>query len=390
MCVGLIHEGTKTGQDEYYEGGLGDLSESIEVWTRIDPHLLAAVFLPALIFSDAMQVNFHLFRRLFSQSFLLATVGVGLQMSAMAMLATFFLASAGIVWDLPFCFAFGAALSATDPVAVVAMLESVQAPAKLTTLMSGESHLSDLVALVSFNIFLATSVDVDSFGPEKLAGYVLSMIFGGPALGLGFGLLSLYIIRTSCAPNNDEDAMIQITVTIVCAYFSFIISENNVNGNGVLATVTSALVISAYAWPSFSKPQAIEQVWKTIEFFATAIIFCFGGLAFGMTVYRYHGTEYVSPELYGTCLFLWLMLYAVRAGVILVLYPLLRKMGYGIRWNEALALTWGSLRGAVAIVLGLVMFETDTVNTRVSPADRNAKKDSVQFFFLVAGIVFLR
>ncbi|KAH9254896.1 hypothetical protein BASA81_007146 [Batrachochytrium salamandrivorans] len=356
LCVGLIHEATKTGQDEYYEGGLGDLSESIEVWTRIDPHLLAAVFLPALIFSDAMQVDFHLFRRLFSQSFLLATV----------------------------------ALSATDPVAVVAMLESVQAPAKLTTLMSGESHLSDLVALVSFNIFLATSVDVDSFGTEKLAGYVLSMIFGGPALGLGFGLLSLYIIRISCAPNNEDDAMIQLTVTIVCAYFSFIISENNVNGNGVLATVTSALVISAYAWPSFSKPQAIEQVWKTIEFFATAIIFCFGGLAFGMTVYRYHGTEYVPPELYGTCLFLWLMLYAVRAGVILILYPLLRKMGYGIRWNEALALTWGSLRGAVAIVLGLVMFETDTFNTRVSPADRNAKKDSVQFFFLVAGIVFLR
>lgn len=222
---------------------------------------------------------------------------------------------------MPLCLAFGAALSATDPVAVVAMLESVQAPAKLTTLMSGESHLSDLVALVSLNIFLATSVDEQSFNTDKLVQYVMSMIFGGPALGLLFGLLALYAIRINSAPNNDEDTQIQMTITIVCAYFSFIVSENNVNGNGVLATVSSALVISAYAWPSFSKPEAIEQVWKTIEFSASSIVFCFGGLAFGMTAFEYYGTEHVPADLYGTCLFLWLMLYAVRAGVIFILYP---------------------------------------------------------------------
>lgn len=88
LSIGLIREATKVGQDPmYYEGGLGDLSEGIHAWTYVDPHLLAAVFLPALIFSDAVQVDFHLFRRIFSQDFLLATVGVGMQMCAMAMLA---------------------------------------------------------------------------------------------------------------------------------------------------------------------------------------------------------------------------------------------------------------------------------------------------------------
>ena len=47
---------------------------------------------------------------------------------------------------------FGAIISATDPVAVVAMLKELGASKKLSTLIEGESLLNDATAMVTFSI----------------------------------------------------------------------------------------------------------------------------------------------------------------------------------------------------------------------------------------------
>ena len=135
VVFGLIHG---AGAD------MGDFSGSIEQWINIDPHLLLTVFLPALIFSDAMKMNIHLFRVCFWQCFLLAGPGVFVSATAMGFVALFLLTGFGYHFDFNLAVVFGAILSATDPVSVVAMLESVSAPPKLTMIMSGESHLADL------------------------------------------------------------------------------------------------------------------------------------------------------------------------------------------------------------------------------------------------------
>ena len=380
IAMGLIHAATN--------GGFGDLSYSILLWTNIDPYLVSAVFLPALIFSDAMKVDIHLFKRIFTQAALMATGGVALQMTGMACVARYFLSENGLYWDWTLCFTFGAVLAATDPIAVVAMLEAVQAPAKLTTLMSGESHLSDLLALVTFNIMLSLSKDLSTYTTEKIVSYVISMVFGGPALGLAFGILALIGIRANTARERESDVMIQITITIVLAYLSFIVSENNANGNGVLATVTSAIVIAAYAWPSFASPETIRSVWKAIEFTGSTIIFMLAGLVIGSTMYDYHG-DYLTGPIYGLAILMWLFVFAIRTAIMIIFFPILSRIGYGLKLSEGIVMTWGGLKGAVAVTLGLIVFNSYPELQNQANPTVDSKRDTVQFFFLVGAIVFL-
>ena len=72
-------------------------------------------------------------------------------------------------------FMFGALISATDPVAVVALLKEVGASKRLGTVIEGESLLNDGTAFVLFLIFkeyvLFNSCCVTTdFHPEQVSG----------------------------------------------------------------------------------------------------------------------------------------------------------------------------------------------------------------------------
>ena len=67
IIIGLAHEAT--------DKGLGRLSESIDQWLAIDPHLLLFAFLPALLFGDAISMEFASIRKAFPQMLTLATAG---------------------------------------------------------------------------------------------------------------------------------------------------------------------------------------------------------------------------------------------------------------------------------------------------------------------------
>ena len=52
----------------------------------------------------------------------------------------------------------GSILSATDPVAVVALLKELGASVRLNTLIEGESLLNDGVAMVFYQLFLGLTL----------------------------------------------------------------------------------------------------------------------------------------------------------------------------------------------------------------------------------------
>ena len=51
----------------------------------------------------------------------------------------------------------------------------------------------------------------------------------------------------------------------------------------------------------------------------------------------------------------------VRAVVVLVAMPLLRRVGYGLTWQEAVVLVWSGLRGAVGLALSLFLLLDDLI-----------------------------
>jgi NhaP-type Na+/H+ or K+/H+ antiporter len=241
----LLVEGLVIGMLVEYAGSAGfpKLVQSIEMWEAIDPHLMLYIFLPALLFGDAMHLNVHLFYRTFWQCMLLASPGVMLGTGLTALCAKFILP---YNWSWSLSLAFGSILAATDPVAVVALLNAVGASPILTMQITGESLLNDGTAIVVFNIFFSVVDSGRSYTPGELIAYFTQLALGGPALGLCFGLFFLWWMRKLSRTTSHQDSVLQISLTVCCAYGSFFAAEELFEVSGVLCTVTAALVLAEY------------------------------------------------------------------------------------------------------------------------------------------------
>merc|ERR1719410_2212097 len=90
----------------------------------------------------------------------------------------------GYGWIWSFCFMFGTIVSATDPVAVVALLKDLGASKRLSTLIEAESLMNDGSAFVLFMIFRAYTKSAD----DTSATVIISMFFQLAVLGAVFGL----------------------------------------------------------------------------------------------------------------------------------------------------------------------------------------------------------
>lgn len=121
------------------------------MWGNINADIFLFVFLPPLVFGEAMNLNWHHIIGGFWQAVLLAGPGVLIGCVLIGVIAKYLLN-----WSWNLAMIFGAILSATDPVAVVALLKSAGASPKLTILIVGESLLNDGSAMV--NCFNSTSL----------------------------------------------------------------------------------------------------------------------------------------------------------------------------------------------------------------------------------------
>jgi len=145
-------------------------SDDFEDYTalaRIDPHLLLLIFLPILIFESAFTMDVHTFFKNAGQILTLAAPGLLISTILTSCIARFVF---NYHWSWPLSLTFGAVLSATDPVAVVAILKELGmhtivsrrvskyavsgAPKQLGTIIEGESLLNDGAAIVLFNVLL--------------------------------------------------------------------------------------------------------------------------------------------------------------------------------------------------------------------------------------------
>mmetsp|Transcript_56523 Transcript_56523/g.105992 ORF Transcript_56523/g.105992 Transcript_56523/m.105992 type:complete len:818 (-) Transcript_56523:92-2545(-) len=332
---------------------------SVEKWEGISPHLLFYSFLPPLIFSEAMKLNVRLVQKCFSQVFLLACPGVLLGTGLVAIVARYMLP---YDWPWSVALTFGAVLSATDPVAVVALFNTLGVSPRLTMLVSGESLMNDGTAIVVFALMLKvvlgatldTAAVLTFFGHMSLT----SIVFGQVA-----GLTAVLIIGKCAEERFHNDALIQIVTTLCCAYLAFFVAESELSTSGVLATVSSGFAVAYFAWPRFVSLEAMEAVWETVEFIGNTVIFFLAGLLFADTVFDSLG--YIHASDFGWLLVLYVALLVIRALMLGVLWIPLNMVGSPVDWREAVAMIWSGLRGAVSLTLAIIIDEEPLVSRQM-------------------------
>ncbi|CAM0147134.1 unnamed protein product [Urochloa decumbens] len=376
--VALLVLGVALGSLEYgTHHGLGKLGAGIRIWANINPDLLLAVFLPALLFESSFSMEIHQIKRCMAQMVLLAGPGV--------LLSTFLLGSAVKLtfpynWSWKTSLLLGGLLSATDPVAVVALLKELGASKKLSTIIEGESLMNDGTAIVVYQLFYRMVLG-KTFDAGSIIKFLSEVSLGAVALGLAFGIVSVLWLGFIF-----NDTIIEIALTLAVSYIAFFTAQDSLEVSGVLTVMTLGMFYAAFAKTAFKgeSQQSLHHFWEMVAYIANTLIFILSGVVIADGVlqnnvhFETHGTSW------GFLLLLYVFVQISRLIVVSVLYPLLRHFGYGLDLKEAMILVWSGLRGAVALSLSLSVKRTsDAVQSYLKP------EVGMMFVFFTGGIVFL-
>eukprot|EP00602_Paraphysomonas_sp_CaronLab_P007782 CAMPEP_0185028336 /NCGR_PEP_ID=MMETSP1103-20130426/13971_1 /TAXON_ID=36769 /ORGANISM="Paraphysomonas bandaiensis, Strain Caron Lab Isolate" /LENGTH=781 /DNA_ID=CAMNT_0027562721 /DNA_START=210 /DNA_END=2555 /DNA_ORIENTATION=- len=353
---------------------LGHVEESIRSWKKIDPELLLYLFLPALLFGEAMSLKWYHVKAVFSQALILAGPGVLIGAYLMALILYFCFP---LNWPWYLCMVFGSIVAATDPVAVVALLKNAGASPKLTILIIGESLMNDGTAMVLFTLYY-NLMKGDKYDAGEVIEFFLAEVLGAPLLGIAFGLLSVYWLSLANNPLNSEDMTIQIGITVCCAYLTFFVAQYECEVSGVLACVSAGIMFAWMSPPLILEHETMHSVWGFIEWVGNTIIFLLAGVIIGGSKEEAH----ISSMDWLYCLLLYIALMIVRCLDIAVIFPFLSRVGLRCDEKDAKFMAWAGLRGALAVALSLIIY-ADYEELGISQGDAD------KVFFYVGGIAAL-
>lgn len=343
----------------------GSFNSIIHHVGSIDPHLILYLFLPTLIFESAYSMEPHLFFRIAPQIVVLAVAALIISMLLSAVVVHVMLP-----WGFAFALLFGTLISATDPVAVVALLKEKSSRKRLETLIDGESLLNDGSAIVFFSLFYAfASGTSDGFHSGPFVAEFLRVVIGGIIIGVTVGWVILWIIGKMI-----NQPMIEISLSIGAAYLTFIVAEK-IHVSGVVALVALALLFASIGRTRISPTVThfLHQFWQMMAYIANTLIFLLVGIVIALQVHV------PSPKLWLILSALYLLLTLIRGVAISSLFPLLQRIGPKIDRKKVLVLTWGGLRGAVSLALALSLAQDGAIAQHIRE----------QILFLTAGIVVL-
>jgi monovalent cation:H+ antiporter, CPA1 family len=308
---------------------------------EVTPGLVLLVLVPGLVFEAALRLELPHLRRTFGWLVLLAAPGVLVSALVVAIVLN-------LAIQLPFELGMvvGAMVAATDPVAVVSTFRNLGAPARLTTLVEGESLFNDGTALVLFVVTVGAvraPVTLAQTGMTVLVTVASSIV-----IGVAVGWLASRLIKLV------DDHSIELTISLAAAYGTYILTDA-LHESGIIATVVAGVVIGTYGRSVGLSRRALDTldtVWEFIAFLLTAFAFLLVGLAisFGNLVAA------MPAIVFG--------LVGILVGRAIVVYGLLgvaarlmpgrgrrERIGVPLPWLHVLF--WAGLRGAVAVAMAL-------------------------------------
>lgn len=246
----------------------------------------------------------------------------------------------GIKFDLVYCLLFGALISPTDPIAVLAIVKKLNAPKRISTQIEGESLFNDGFGLVIFvTIYtIAFGNEAPTFG--SVASLFAQEAIGGIAYGLLLGLLFHYLI---CA-TDDHSMELLLTIGIPTAGYAL---ADILHVSGPLAMVVSGIMIGNWTrYIGFSKESEdhLDNFWELIDEFFNGVLFLLIGMS--MLLFKFHQEDFILMAFA-----IPLVLTGRYLSVFLSYIGFKRYRTYN-SWSVPI-LTWGGLRGGLALAMAL-------------------------------------
>jgi CPA1 family monovalent cation:H+ antiporter len=303
---------------------------------NLSPELILEIFLPPLLFEAAWNLSWRKLKANWFAISLFAIIGVIISVLGISLALNYFNGMA-----LPIALLAGAALSATDPVSVVALFKELGASKKLTTLMEGESLFNDGVAVVAFLLLVGIPLGTDTFSLSGTVAHFFTFVGIGVGIGLALGF------SLSLLTQRFDLPFVEQSLTLVAAYGAYLLAEE-LGGSGVIAVVVVGIILGNYGSRIGMNPRTrlvVSIFWEFVAFFVNSIIF----LLIGDQI-RFANLASHLP-LIGVAILAMVVTRFISVFSLSALGNWLAQSN--IRWQEQMVLWWGGLRGSVSIALAL-------------------------------------
>lgn len=231
---------------------------------ELTPELLFFVFLPILIFESAYNMNFRSITENIVSIGMLAIFGLLVSTLFVGVAGYYVFKLAGFEVPMLVLLLFGAIISSTDPVAVLALFKEYGAPRRLTLIFEGESLFNDATGFAAFLVILDLLLrgynGPDSFMTALVSFFI--MLIGGIIFGLLMGFLFAKLIES--VRGNEH---LEITLTLLVAHFTFVLSEvisehlvvqgQQIRLSSIIATLIASMVIGNFG--RYKMSPAVEE-----------------------------------------------------------------------------------------------------------------------------------
>ena len=273
---------------------------------------------------------------------LLATVGVVISTFVVGSLTYLLLLAFGLKVSFVFCLLFGALISPTDPIAVMATLKRAGISRSLETKIAGESLFNDGVGVVIFVVILGL---VTQPGDVSVGGVVLLFVqeaVGGVIFGIGLGALGFYLLKSV----DNYSVEIMLTLALVMGGYTLALELHT---SGPIAVVVAGLLIGnrgrQFAMSTRTR-EHLDNFWELIDEILNVILFVLIGLEVLILEFDH---RYLLIGLLAIPLVLCARLFAVATPI-----TLLRQLGSRqFSPHVVKILAWGGLRGGISVALAL-------------------------------------
>ncbi len=308
--------------------------------------LILAILVPPLLFEATLQIKWEKFRKDIVPILLLAVVGTLVGTIIVGEIVTW-------VLDVPLlaAIAFGALISATDPVAVISFFRSLGVSKRLGLLVEGESLLNDGVAIVLFSMavgFASAGIDPTAQGLSIIGDGLIQFVqvaLGGLTVGFVLGYAVSYGIL-----KNVDDHLIETTTTFALALGAYVIAES-FHVSGILAVVAAGLMVGNIGMQNTSPTTrlTIENFWEFLAFVANSLVFLIIGLEIEITQ-LWPGIVPIVVAVLAVLLSRAVVVYGITA-----IYSRFASVQQKIPGPYRHVMFWGGLRGAISLALALTL-----------------------------------